>query len=110
MSIVTNLTSHKIQDKDLPSQSCISSLEARQVSKQQIAHVLSGEKSYIAAWWHNKEMSIYIHGVKLATETETLTAGLREFSHATAMNLFDNPNTSLTVLNRHNLVGTAYCL
>ena len=49
MSIVTNLTSHKIQDKDLPSQSCISSLEARQVSKQQIAHVLSGEKSYIAA-------------------------------------------------------------
>ena len=110
MSVVTSLTSHKIQDKDLPSQSCNFSLEARQVSKQQTAHVLSGEKIPTLLREGPTKTCVHIYGVKLATETETLTAGLREISNATAMDLFKTPKTSLTVLNRHNLVGTAYCL
>ena len=78
MSVVNNLTSLTIQDKDIPFQTCISSLEARQVSNKQIAHVLSGEKNLTLLRDGTTKKDVHIRGVKLATEFETLTAGLRE--------------------------------
>ena len=88
-SAVNNLTSH---NKDLPSQSCISSmnLEATQVSKQQITDVLCGEKKKVTLLPDSTtKKGIHIYGVKLVTETETFIASLPEISPATVMNLFE---------------------
>ena len=61
-SAVNNLTSH---NKDLPSQSCISSmnLEATQVSKQQITDVLCGEKKMLHCCLTAQQRKVYIYMV-----------------------------------------------
>ena len=76
-------------NKDLPSISCISSmnLEARQVSKQRIADMLSEEKNLTLLRDRTTKRAIHLYSVKLARETETFTIGLRQISNTTAIKM-----------------------